>query len=369
MCYEEFIAYQCGHRSMGVVRPCPMTTAGHNFPVCGIPSHKPHYAETMCTPCERQLHSRWVLIREWEHRWLHERGVCGCEVIFPGLLTTPRVIGDTSAAGAADSTAGPGSPTDAEDDKHSTPRATTTAEGSKDAGSETSQGDVEKTISVGGDGRIPALFAEGVTSTGEHHVAVRLPSLYAAEWHADHAALHHAGKCNCAATFTPYKPQIGEDELTPHDRDTLRQWRQREAAKEKTKHGARDVDGQTDETTKRIAEIKKEFGEFEVDDEGPKVKLPRLPATAATDSQPAGTRGQGNTNFRHFNRRAGARNLPPRPQSQPTPPFTPAGSQSQPQPQNNQLVLASQPSPSPHTHNQIYTHPFTPTHHRQQPTP
>src|SRR4051812_21689956 len=104
MCYEEFIAYQCGHRSMGVVRTCPMTTAGHNFPVCGIPPHKPHYAETMCTPCERQLHSRWVLIREWEHRWLHERGACGCEVIFPGLLTTPRVIGDTLVAETATST-------------------------------------------------------------------------------------------------------------------------------------------------------------------------------------------------------------------------------------------------------------------------
>ncbi|KAM7205490.1 hypothetical protein V8F20_003074 [Naviculisporaceae sp. PSN 640] len=101
MCVDEFIAYFCGHRSLVVLRACPSTTAQPNLPVCSLRPARPEYAETMCSPCERLLHTRWVLIREWEHRWYHERGACGCPVIFPNLVTRPRVIGGPDAIAPA----------------------------------------------------------------------------------------------------------------------------------------------------------------------------------------------------------------------------------------------------------------------------
>ncbi|AEO53859.1 hypothetical protein MYCTH_2054417 [Thermothelomyces thermophilus ATCC 42464] len=381
MCYQEFIAYQCGHRSLNVVRPCPMTTAGHNFAICSILPDKPYYAETMCTPCERQLHSRWVLIREWEHRWLHERGVCGCEVVFPGLLDTPRVIGDESGAGnAIQPTGSAASPAGAEEVENNAKEAAA-SEGSTDvamSGTTGQGGGLEKSTSFGGGGgRIPALFSESVTSTGDHRVAVRLPGLFAAEWKADHAILHETGKCHCAATFAPFKPQTSDDELNPYDRETLRQWRQREAERETSQHGAaRQIISQVGDVARRIAEIKKTFGEFDIrDNERPSVNVvPRVPSTGGRASQSArATQGQGhqhsnnnnNNNSRHTttrrpdNRRE--RTLPPRPQSQPTQPFTPS---KQP---HGQLVHASQASSSPANpttpahHRYYYYHPFPPT--------
>lgn len=346
MCYKEFIAYQCGHRSMGVVRPCPMTTAGHNFPVCGIPPDKPHYAETMCTACERQLHSRWVLIREWEHRWLHERGVCGCDVTFPGLLTTPRVIGETSVAGAAASATGT-APAALEDKGFSASKAITAAEGSNDGHPESRQGDEKAMV----DGRIPALFSEGVTDSGEHRVAIRLPSLYAAEWRADHRALHDAGKCSCPTTFTPFQPQVRSNELTPTDQTNLHRWRDLEAEAERNKADSRDIDGQVDETMKRLAEIDKAFGKFQVDDEPPKVKLPRIggPTTTA-ETRPTDTRSQGSGNnnshgrFHDNHRRRHTPPSNPRNNKPYHPPHTNTHTHTQPQ-----LVISPTPPPSTST--------------------
>ncbi|KAL2176024.1 uncharacterized protein P884DRAFT_204422 [Thermothelomyces heterothallicus CBS 202.75] len=390
MCYQEFIAYQCGHRSLSVVRTCPMTTAGHNFAICSICPHKPYYAETMCTPCERQLHSRWVLIREWEHRWLHERGACGCEVVFPGLLDTPRVIGDKSGAGnAIQPTGSPASPAGAEENENNAKEAAA-SEGSTDVAMSRTTGQgggLEKTTSFGGGGRIPALFAENVTSTGDHRVAVRLPGLFAAEWKADHAIMHETGKCHCAATFAPFEPQISDDDLTPYDRETLRQWRQREAERETSQHGAASqIIGQVGDVARRIAQIKKTFGEFDIrDDERPRPNVPQVPSTGGRASQSArATKGQGqgqghqvqgrhhhhhqhsnnnnNNNSRHTTRRPDnrrERTLPPRPQSQPTRPFTPS---KQP---HGQLVHASQASSSPANPttpaHQGYYYPFPPT--------
>lgn len=216
MCFQEYIAYQCGHRSLSVVRPCPLTTTGHNFPVCAIQPTKQYFAETMCAACERQLHSRWVLIREWEHRWLHERGACGCDVYFPGLLTTPRVIGDSVTS---DATTPVASSTFAADDQESYRNTSTpTATGSNAGYTESSQHGVGS--------HVPAIYSEAVTSSGEHRVTIRLPSLYAAEWLADHRALHAAGKCSCNADFRPALPQIPEEELTPTDRDVILRWNQ-----------------------------------------------------------------------------------------------------------------------------------------------
>ncbi|KAL2270233.1 hypothetical protein VTJ83DRAFT_2417 [Remersonia thermophila] len=263
MCIKEFLAYQCGHRSVMVVRPCPMTTTGHNYPVCTGAPERTFYAETMCAACERQLHSRWVLIREWEHRWLHERGACGCDVIFPGLLNQPRVIGDTAASDAADSPQ-PGSEVSEEPSK-----SPALAESKNSRASKLKAVD-SKDASNGASSKkpaIPALFTEEVTEKGEHHVAVRLPGLYAAEWQADHAALHKSGQCSCAADAGPFKPSISIKDMTPTERDNLRRWHQLEEAHSKEPKGKEAGNGNAaeekiDETRRHIDEIAREFGKF-----------------------------------------------------------------------------------------------------------
>ncbi|KAK4240791.1 hypothetical protein C8A03DRAFT_41707 [Achaetomium macrosporum] len=342
MCYREFIAYQCGHRSMVVLRPCPLTTAGHNFPVCSLTPSKPTYAETMCPACERQLHSRWVLIREWEHRWLHERGVCGCDVIFPGLLTTPRVIGETSTVAPTQHPPGTVASTSAKLGDNREPRPA-------DSGSSSSQGDVNKTIgSVPGDNQIPPLFTEEVTSSGEHRVVVRLSSLYAAEWKADHRALHEAGECSCPTTFNAFQPHIREEEMTSHDRHTLRKWRELEGELEKNRNGVRDIDNQNEDTLRRIAEIEKVFGKFTMDGESPTVNLPRLAGPSTAENQAVEAKGQGNgrqRNSRHDNNRFGEGPSRPQNQSQPAP--SGSSSSSNANQGQGELVLASQ-APTPY---------------------
>lgn len=372
MCYKEFIAYQCGHRSIGVVRPCPMATAGHNFPVCSILPDKPHYAETMCAACERQLHSRWVLIREWEHRWLHERGVCGCEVTFPGLLHTPRVIGETSVAGSASApdTASPDNPEGCE--TPSAPKTiTAAAEDSNHRQPEFGQGDIEKTAG----GRIPAIFSEELTESGQHRVTIRLPGLYGAEWQADHRAVHGAEKCSCPTSFAPFQPQVPDDELTRRDQKSLHQWRELEAEKERNKDNGRDIDDQGDETTRRLAEIEKTFGKFKVENDQPNAELPQTAATAVAENRSVEVRSNGNGwpfNRRlHENRRErGMAALP-----QKTPRQTHNSAQRHGQGQGGQLVLASQATtpfhhayPNPHhPYQQLVFNPFNDqqAHHLQ----
>ncbi|KAK4458009.1 hypothetical protein QBC42DRAFT_316433 [Cladorrhinum samala] len=185
MCFQEFIAYQCAHRSVTVVRPCPLTTTGHNFPVCQNQPVKQHFATTMCAPCEREMHSRWVLIREWEHHWLHDRGACGCNVKFPTPYAAPRTVGGN-----------------------------------------------DKTL-VGGKGkeaesRIPPLFQESVTESGERHVEIRLPGQYAVEWLTDHRRLHEQGRCMCNTGFGSVIPLIPEEAIGSTARVTLFGWRRME---------------------------------------------------------------------------------------------------------------------------------------------
>ncbi|KAK3694316.1 hypothetical protein B0T22DRAFT_506711 [Podospora appendiculata] len=210
MCFQEFIVYQCGHRSLAVVRPCPITTTGHNFPICRIQPFLASNALTMCAPCERTLHSRWVLIREWEHRWLHERGVCGCDVVFPGLLTRPRVIGGDPDPGSSSTTANKynNNNTDDNDSAQTDPR-------------------LQPQPQPHTSNTVPALYKE--TSTGgERHVAIRLPSLYAAEWLGDHRQLHRDGRCQCPADFHTFQPEVDERDLNPEERGFLRGYRELE---------------------------------------------------------------------------------------------------------------------------------------------
>ncbi|KAK0624703.1 hypothetical protein B0T17DRAFT_250538 [Bombardia bombarda] len=234
MCYEEYIAYQCGHRSLGVTRPCPMTTNGHNYPVCTIQPSKQYNAYTMCGACERLLHSRWVLIREWEHRWLHERGACGCEVKFPGLLTQPRVIGD-SDGGIGQNKEGVGPQQSQQSSMSSTIR------GGPNPPSST----------------IPPLFAETTDGT-ERRVTIRLPGLYAAEWVSDHRALHQhkpgePPQCSCPAYFGAFQPTVEENDMTEEERAMLYEFRDLA-----TKSPVLD----SNDINHRIAQIQSTFGTF-----------------------------------------------------------------------------------------------------------
>ncbi|KAB5551132.1 hypothetical protein GE09DRAFT_162409 [Coniochaeta sp. 2T2.1] len=216
MCYAEEINYRCGHRSAAVVRPCPLTTSGHNNPVCQIQFTYEYSPETMCVACERILHSRWTLLQEFEHRWYHERGVCGCDIKFPALDVRPRVIG----TGAND-----GCPSDDEVTFGSSPTMVTSTPEKLDVqrtseikgGRKTSHNKQpvddhvdrgKRVVVVGGkpghgpEDHIPARYQE-TTDGDKTHVAVRQASQYAAEWLEDHREVHVQGGCNCGVEMKP----------------------------------------------------------------------------------------------------------------------------------------------------------------------
>ncbi|XXG94952.1 ndufs2, NADH ubiquinone oxidoreductase 49 kd subunit [Hypoxylon texense] len=91
MCFTEYMGYTCGHASVPVKRLCPLTTQLYNNPCCAQNAVRPVLAPTFCPTCARILHGRWVNIIESEHRFMHERGVCGCPAQFP-YLQQPRVV-------------------------------------------------------------------------------------------------------------------------------------------------------------------------------------------------------------------------------------------------------------------------------------
>ncbi|KAK4447617.1 hypothetical protein QBC34DRAFT_126027 [Podospora aff. communis PSN243] len=283
MCYQEFIAYQCGHRSMGVVRPCPLTTAAQNLKPCSSQPTKQYNALTMCVACERTLHFRWVLVREWEHRWMHERGVCECDVYFPGLLHRPRVSGYE----ALESLGGQGTSSipeggngfrgctvgnlsgnnnaktapdvDALGKKHG--EMTLDAgfhhidmgkytEGAMTQGYYSAPG--QETVNPPESGTVPQTYSE-MTINGERRVAIRVPGLYAAEWLADHRVLHVNGSCDCPSIFTPLKSNIDESGLSTAQRQFLKGYRHFE------KNGN---EMSREEIDDRVREITRMFGTF-----------------------------------------------------------------------------------------------------------
>ncbi|KAI1208972.1 uncharacterized protein F4807DRAFT_105697 [Annulohypoxylon truncatum] len=91
MCFTEFLGYTCGHTSIPVKRPCPMTTQSHVNPICPLPACRPLLAFTMCPSCARIVHGRWVNIIVHEHEFMHARGACHCPLRFPHLQQ-PRVV-------------------------------------------------------------------------------------------------------------------------------------------------------------------------------------------------------------------------------------------------------------------------------------
>ncbi|KAK4167162.1 hypothetical protein QBC43DRAFT_286089 [Cladorrhinum sp. PSN259] len=69
------------------------TTSQSDFSAPGLPGPGGSRDSMMCALCEREVHSRWVLIREWEHRWLHHRGACSCNIEFPSASYIPKATG------------------------------------------------------------------------------------------------------------------------------------------------------------------------------------------------------------------------------------------------------------------------------------
>ena len=177
MCFLEFIGYTCGHISLPVLRPCPLTTASHTFPTCPRRGDKPFLAGEMCPTCQKIVHSRATQIEEYEHRFMHERGACGCETIFPYLIR-PRIIGGNDTGG-------------------------------DDGGMMTLAGDNTRSadnsaLLAGDDDSVPPILREAVDAAGRSVVSVRLPSLYAAEWATDHRERHETGLCACRVDCRTY---------------------------------------------------------------------------------------------------------------------------------------------------------------------
>jgi len=160
MCFQEHLGYTCGHSSLAVLRPCPLTTQEHKFPVCTSIAARTILAGIMCPSCQRLINTRATMIEEYEHRFMHERNVCGCKVQFPDLIR-PRLIGPAN-----------------QDFRLAEPDAVTAY--------------------------VPPVFVEG-HFRGTEAISIRQPSLFGAEWLADHRVLHELGHCDCRADFRTYQ--------------------------------------------------------------------------------------------------------------------------------------------------------------------
>lgn len=200
MCFSEFVGYTCGHSSPEVLRPCPMTTQFYTNPLCTQHARRPILAPEMCPACQRVIHGRAVLITEWEHRWMHERGACGCEVQFPDLIR-PRVVSRSRPGQSVGRNGQMGSNTT----------------GSRNpVASSISLPKTERSNMAGSKG-VPAHYQERSTKAGQHklEVAVRIPSLYGAEWLDEHRQLHKDGACKCAGDFSFYKGPEPDQSVPP----------------------------------------------------------------------------------------------------------------------------------------------------------
>ncbi|KAE9381797.1 hypothetical protein N431DRAFT_393384 [Stipitochalara longipes BDJ] len=82
MCVKEFLGYMCGHCSMPYLRACPVTASNPTFPNCKFPAERPIFTNENCHACERVLWNTEVLRKEEEHRQMHKRQECHCEVMF-----------------------------------------------------------------------------------------------------------------------------------------------------------------------------------------------------------------------------------------------------------------------------------------------
>lgn len=267
MCFTEFIGYTCGHQGADVLRPCPMTTEVHTNPVCTTYARRPILSPGMCPGCQRIIHARCVLTTEWEHHWMHERGVCGCRVIFPDLIK-PRVVnqfqpnaqqtqpfyqtlpraGPNNAAGyMGRNNAGNGigsvdlslpkklvennagcrskkkkqrSPRGSGGSRPNSKDGTTGHQpvGDQSTGDQTTRdqttrdqttGDQTTGIKQGDFSNQFGVQADGTMGFNKTKAgSARIHSLYATEWIDEHRQVHMAGRCKCQGDFTSYKPFV-----------------------------------------------------------------------------------------------------------------------------------------------------------------
>ncbi|RYP80327.1 hypothetical protein DL770_006274 [Monosporascus sp. CRB-9-2] len=271
MCFIEYLGYTCGHTGDSVLRPCPLTTRAHVNPVCPVPAVRPQLSRDHCPACQRVMHNRWVDIMEEEHRWMHERGACGCPVEFPALMQ-PRMIGRDGpdyGAGAGGAVSGlPNAPGHGQGHGYGYGRGQST--GSTGSGSGSGGGSYHKPGNSrnrnknkkasnkpgrgrGGGGnakhqhqhqwkqqqqqqqqpqsqshqtkaqtqqqrrqqqreRYPAFeeVRDGENDNDVRYV-IRQPSMYGVEWTWDHAKLHEDGRCGCAVRFDKYDPSPSKD--------------------------------------------------------------------------------------------------------------------------------------------------------------
>ncbi|CAK7239929.1 MAG: hypothetical protein STHCBS139747_001364 [Sporothrix thermara] len=140
----------------------------------------------MCSACQRIIHSRATQIEEYEHRFMHERGVCGCETVFPYLIR-PRAIGSCGGGCSGEELGCSG---------HKEPQESQEEPENYSGG--------QKNVSPR-KMELPPLLCEAMDEGGRAVVSVRLPSLYAAEWVADHRARHDDGLCSCCVDFRTYQ--------------------------------------------------------------------------------------------------------------------------------------------------------------------
>lgn len=225
MCFTEFIGYTCGHSSVDVLRPCPMTTRFHTNPLCTNHGRRPVLAEGMCPACQRILHGRAVMILEWEHHWMHERGVCGCDVVFPDLIR-PRDVnsGQPSASQQSDSSQSHESKEAAKGKSKKRKargwgRSKNKEASPKDEGGKNGAGLLKKVVADPrntSSGTAPPVEQQSnkapCGSQGMSHddskasgVSVQIPSFYGVEWVEAHRQLHNSGSCKCKGDFSFYQ--------------------------------------------------------------------------------------------------------------------------------------------------------------------
>ncbi|RYP19120.1 hypothetical protein DL765_003536 [Monosporascus sp. GIB2] len=225
MCFIEYLGYTCGHTGDSVLRPCPLTTRAHANPVCPAPAVRPQLSRGHCPACQRVMHNRWVDIVEEEHRWMHERGACGCPVEFPALMQ-PRMIGrDGPGYGGGHYKPGSGKNQN-KNKKVANKRGRGGRGGGGDAKDQHQQQQQPQPQSQDHQTkaqaqqqrrqqqreRYPAFeeVRDGENDSDVRYV-IRQPSMYGVEWTWDHAKLHEDGRCACAVRFGKYDPSPSKD--------------------------------------------------------------------------------------------------------------------------------------------------------------
>ncbi|KAI2601932.1 hypothetical protein GGR54DRAFT_655186 [Hypoxylon sp. NC1633] len=242
MCFTEFMGYTCGHGSYPVKRPCPMTTSLYNQGCCARSAVRPILEREMCPSCSRILHRRHLDLIHIEHRFMHERGVCGCIVQYPHLQR-PRVVSrtikdgagvdvgtGTSKAGSKSQMSALATPFVPSSKGHGGNAGPTTPTGPGKNGKGKNKGKGKANYQAGGNkgkqhagsfknkqhrgrGRsssssnptLAPLYEERTGPNGQNiDISLRTTSLYGAEWLQDHERLHCEGQCSCEIKFEKY---------------------------------------------------------------------------------------------------------------------------------------------------------------------